>query len=222
MSLRLILVALLFCGVMLPADRLAPAFYTHERDAGPGRALARLTSHILFNTDRSAEAPFLAYGYLSRVHGLPAPSRKDEDESSAVLTFVVEGRVVDVDRSDTTFMIRSEGALRVFFAQHGKRNFSQPNSFRRGEEVATYNLKRYVFFSSTSDQLQDRSFASLVASKPFALKGAAIDLQQLWGTQLIIEAQALGGETLPSPLPEYSAAMPYTGSLFIGGERAER
>jgi len=207
--------------MVLPADRRAPAFYTHERDAGPGRALASLTSQILFNTDRSDDAPFLAYGYLSRVHGLPAPSGKDEDESSAVLTFVVEGRVVDVDRSDTTFMIRSEAALRVFFAQHSKRSFSQPDSFRRGQEVATYNLKRYVFFSSTNDQLQDRSFVSLVASKPFSFKGVAINLQYLWGTQLIIEAQARGRETLPSPLPEYSAAIPYTGSLFIGGERTE-
>lgn len=36
------------------------------------------------------------------------------------------------------------------------------------------------------------------------------------------EAQAHGKETLPSPLPEYSAAIPYTGTLFIGGERTER
>jgi hypothetical protein len=35
------------------------------------------------------------------------------------------------------------------------------------------------------------------------------------------EAQAHGKETLPSPLPEYSAAIPYTGTLFIGGERVD-
>jgi hypothetical protein len=87
--------------------------------------------------------------------------------------------------------------------------------------VATYNLKRYVLFDASSDRLQDRSFASLVSSKSFTCKGVALDLQRLWGTQLIMEAQARGQEALPSPLPEYSAAIPYTGAFFIGGERTD-
>jgi hypothetical protein len=110
----------------------------------------------------------------------------------------------------------------VFFAPQAWRDFSRPDSFRHGEEVATYNLKRYVFFGSTDDRLRDRSFASLVSSGTFSFKGVEIDLRQLWGTQLVIEAQARGRETLPSPLPEYSAAVPYEGAFFIGGERAER
>jgi hypothetical protein len=176
----------------------------------------------LFNAGSSQEeTPFFAYGYLSHVGGFPAPLSKNEDESSAALTFFVEGRVVEVDQRDTTFMIKSEGALRVFFAQQVTRSFSQPDGFRSGAEVAVYNLKRYVFFSSASDELQDRSFVSLVSSKLFTCKGKAIDLQRLWGTQLIIEARARGSDTLPSPLPAYAAAIPYTGSLFIGGERAE-
>jgi len=222
---RLILFTFLFCWAVLGtlSAQLVPAFYTHERDAGPGHSLARLTARVLFNAGSAQDnESFLAYGYLSHVDGLSGAAKKEENASSAVLTFFVEGRVVDLEQSNTTFMVKSEGSLRVFFAQQAKRDFSQPDSFRGGEEVATYNLKRYVFFSSANDRLQDRSFASIVSSKPFTFRGGAIDLQRLWGTQLIIEAQAQGRETLPSPLPEYSAAIAYTGLLFIGGERAEQ
>jgi len=225
MLFRVLLVTFLLCWVMSNelASPLAPAVYTHEREVGPGHAVAYLTSRVLFNAGRSQQdAPLLAYGYLSRVDGLPQGSKKEEDESSAVMTFFVEGRVSDIGQSDTTFMVKSEGSLRVFFAPQAQRNFSQPDSFRNGEEVATYNFKRYVFFGSTSDQLRDRSFASLVSSNSFSFKGVEIDLRRLWGTQLVIEAQARGRETLPSPLPQYSAAVPYSGALFIGGERTER
>src|SRR5712692_5571376 len=216
MSRRLVTVVLLLnWALFVPVPGQAiPGFFTSERGAGPGHALARLTSRVLFNNNRSQEgAPILAYGYLSHVDGLSVASKKVEDESSAALTIVVEGRVAD--------LVQSEGTLRVFFAPQAKRSFAHPDSFRSGEEVAAYNLRRYVFFNSTSDWLQDRSFASLVSSKPFTFRGAAIDLRSLWGTQLIIEAQARGREAQPSPLPEYSAAIPYTGALFIGGERTE-
>jgi hypothetical protein len=153
-TLRATITPFLFCWVVcsVPPGQPTPAFYTHEQDAGPGRSLARLTSRVLFNAGLSQEeTPFFAYGYLSHVEGFPAPLRKNEDESSAALTFLVEGRVVDVDRRDTTFVIKSEGALRVFFAQQVERSFSQPDGFRSGQEVAVYNLKRYVFFSSAGD-----------------------------------------------------------------------
>jgi hypothetical protein len=205
-----------------PADSLAPVLYTQNREAGPGHAVASLTSRVLFNGGRSQpDAALVAYGYLSRVNGLPQESGKEEDESSAVMTFFVEGRVSGIDQSETTFMVKSEGFLRVFFAPHARRDFSRPDSFRHGEEVATYNLKRYVFFGSIDSRLRDRSFASLVSSSPFSFKGVAVDLRRLWGTQLVIEAQASGRETLPSPLPEYSAAVPYKGAFFVGGERTE-
>lgn len=225
MVLRVLPLALLFWWAMPdgPADSLAPVLYTHNREAGPGHAVAFLTSRVLFNAGRSQpDAPLLAYGYLSRVNGLPGESGKEEDESSAVMTFFVEGRVSDIGQSEATIMIKSEGSLRVFFSPQARRDFSRPDSFRHGEEVATYNLKRYVFFGSTDDRLRDRSFASLVSSSTFSFKGVEIDLRRLWGTQLVIEAQARGRETLPSPLPEYSAAVPYKGAFFIGGERTER
>ena len=225
MFLRVVTVVLLLnWALFVPVPGQAiPGFLTSERGAGPGHALAHLTSRVLFNNNRSQEgAPILAYGYLSHVDGLPVASKKAEDEASAALTIVVEGRVADLEQSDSAFMVESEGTLRVFFAPQAKRSFAHPDSFRSGEEVAAYNLRRYVFFNSTSDWLQDRSFASLVSSKPFTLRGTAIDLRRLWGTQLIIEAQARGREAQPSPLPEYSAAIPYTGALFIGGERTER
>ncbi len=224
MSLRAVAVVLLLNWVLfIPVPGQAiPGVFTSERGAGPGHALAHLTSRVLFNNTRSQEGtPILAYGYLSHVDGMPAAT-KTEDESSAALTIVIEGRVVDLEQSDSVFMVESEGTLRVFFAPQAKRSFAHPDSFRSGEEVATYNLRRYVFFNSTSDWLQDRSFASLVSSTPFTLRGTAIDLRGLWGTQLIIEAQARGREAQPSPLSEYSAAIPYTGALFIGGERTER
>jgi len=215
-------VFLLNWALFVPRPGLAiPGFFTSEREAGPGHLLARLTFRVLFSNRRSQEgAAIFAYGYLSRVEGVPADAKK-EDESSAAFTVVIEGRVADLGQSGSAFIVRSEGTLRVFFTPQGKRSFAQPDSFRRGEEVATYNLKRYVFFDATDDQLQDRSFASLVSSKSFTFRGAAFDLQRLWGTQLIIEAQARGKDALPSPLPEYSAAIPYTGALFIGGERAD-
>jgi hypothetical protein len=198
-----------------------PGFLTSERKAGPGHMLAHLTSRVLFNGERSQEgASIFAYGYLSRVEGLTVGAKK-EDESSALLTIVVEGQVADLEQSGSAFIVESQGTMRVFFAPQVKRSFAQPDSFRSGEEVATYNLKRYVLFDTSNDRLQDRSFASLVSSKSFTVKGVAFDLQRLWGTQLIIEAQARGQEALPSPLPEYSAAIPYTGAFFIGGERTD-
>lgn len=197
-----------------------PRFFTSERDTGPGQVLAHLTSRVLFNSRRTQEnVPIFAYGYLSRVGGLSPTPQKEENESSAVLTFFIDGQVVDLEQSGTAFMVESEGALRIFFAPRAKRSFMQPDSFRSGEEVATYNLKRYVFFEPASGRLEDRSFASLVSRKPFTFRGVQVDLQRLWGTQLVIEAQGRGEETLPSPLPDYSAAIPYTGVLFIGGER---
>jgi hypothetical protein len=224
MSLRVVTVVLLLNWALLvpvPGQTL-PGFFMSERDSGPGHALAHLTSRVLFNGDRSRErAAIFAYGYLSQVDGLPVASKKAEDESSAAFTIVVEGRVTNLEQSDSAFMVESAGTLRVFFAPQVKRSFAHPDSFRSGEEVATYNLKRYVFFNSVNDWLQDRSFASLVSSKSFTCKGAALDLRRLWGTQLIIEAQARGREALPSPLPEYSVAIPYTGALFVGGERAD-
>ena len=223
MSLRVAIIVLLLSGVLfVPVPGLAiPGFFTSERDAGPGHMLAHLTSRVLFSSSRSQEgAPIFAYGYLSGVEGLPVGAKK-EDESSAAFTIVIEGQVTDLEQGGSAFTVGSEGALRVFFAPQTKRSFAQPDSFRRGEEVATYKLKRYVFFDAIADLLQDRSFASLISSKSFVFKGMALDLQRLWGTQLIIEAQAHGKEALPSSLSEYSAAIPYTGTLFIGGERTD-
>ena len=225
MALHPLLFALLLTWVVLvpEPDQAVPGFSTYERETGPGRTLARLTSQVLFNSNGAQEgAPILAYGYLSHIDGLPSASKKEEDESSAVLTIFVEGTVIDLEQGGAAFMVESQGSLRVFFASHTQRSFTRPDSFRSGEEVAAYNLRRYVFFDPSSGRLQDRSFASLVSSKPFTFRGAAIDLRRLWGSQIILEAQAQGGNALPSPLPDYSAAIPYTGALFVGGERTER
>ncbi len=92
MSRRVVTVVLLLnWALFIPVPGQAiPGFFTSERGAGPGHALARLTSRVLFNNNRSQEgAPILAYGYLSHVDGLSVASKKVEDESSAALTIVV-------------------------------------------------------------------------------------------------------------------------------------
>src|SRR5215831_4740465 len=160
MSLRVVPVVLLLnWALFVPAPlQTIPVFFTSERDSGPGHALAHLTSRVLFNGNQSQEgAAIFAYGYLSHIDGLPVAAKKEEDESSAAFTIVVEGRVADLEQSGSAFMVESEGTLRVFFASQVKRSFAHPDSFRSGEEVAAYNLKRYVFFDSVNDRLQDRS-----------------------------------------------------------------
>jgi hypothetical protein len=215
--------SLLFKGILcalLPGSAV-PLLSPYKRDTGPGHPLAQVRSWVLFNSGRAQEgAPFFAYGYLSQIQDLPQ-ARQQEDESSAVLTFVVEGTVVDLQQSGSAFMVESQGTLRIFFDPQATRNFTKPEGFRSGQETAVYNFKRYVFFDPPSGELYDRSFASLVSSHSFTFKGRTVDLLRLWGTQLIFQAQAHARDTLPSPLSEYTAAIPYTGTLFTGGERAE-
>lgn len=200
----------------------APVLSATEQDRGLGGALARLTSWALFNGGRAPQdAPVFVYGYLSQVNGLPQVPQQQEDKTSSVLTFVVEGTVVDLKQSGPVFMVESRGTLRVFFDSQAKRDFTKPESFRSGEVVATYNLRRSVFFNPASGWLYDRSFAGLVSSKPFTFKGVEVDLLSLWGAQLVLQAQARPDNALPSPLPDYTAAIPYTGALFVGGERTE-
>jgi len=192
-------------------------------DPSSGHALARLTSWVLFGGGRVARgAPFLAYGYLSQVESLSQAQAQPENESSALLTFVIEGTVVDFQQNAPALMLESEGTLRIFFDPQAKRDFAQPESFRSGKEVAKYNLRRKVLFNPDGGWLYDRSFASLISSQSFAFKDTEVDLLRLWGAQLAIRAQARVGDGLPSPLPEYTGAIPYLGQLFVDGERTDR
>ena len=192
-------------------------------DSRPGHTLARLTSWVLFRGGRVARGtPFLAYGYLSEVEALSQARPQAENESSAVLTFVVEGTVEDLQQNAPAFMIESQGMFRVFFDPHARRDFTRPESFRSGREVATYNLRRQVLFNPDGGWLYDRSFVSLVSSQRFTFKEVEVNLLRLWGAQLTIRAQARVEDGLPSPLPEYTGAVPYTGQLFADGERTDR
>jgi len=223
MFVRWFLVLLLFHGVMLIAvpGRAILGMAAGETNVMPSGSLARLTSWVLFRGGRAPRgASFLAYGYLSQIEALPTPQA--DEESSALLSFVIEGKVVDFQRNGPALMIESQGTLRVFFDPHATRDFTKPESFRSGEEVATYNLHRQVLFNPDGGSLYDRSFASLVSSKGFTVKDQEVDLLRLWGSQLILRAQANAGNGFPSPLPDYSGAIPYTGMLLVGGERTER
>jgi hypothetical protein len=224
MFLRQLLVMFLLNGVIfipLPGDAV-PRLPVYEGDPGSGPALARLTSWVLFNGGQAREGvPLLAYGYLSQVAALPQARQRAEDESSAVFSFVVEGTVVSLQQSGPAFMIESQGQLHVFFDPQAKRDFTKPESFRSGEEVATYNLRRQVLFNPADGRLYDRSFASLLSSKSFAFAGVERNLLRLWGPQLTLRAQAHAANSFPSPLPDYTAAIPYTGILFVDGEWTE-
>jgi hypothetical protein len=224
MVVRCLFVLLLLHGVVLVAvpGRAILGVAADETNVLPSGSLARLTSWVLFSGDRAPRgAPFFAYGYLSQVQALPRTPQADE-ESSALLSFVIEGKVVDFQRNGPALMIQSQGTLRVFFDPQASRDFTKPESFRSGEEVATYNLHRQVLFNPDGGSLYDRSFASLVSSKGFTVKDQEVDLLRLWGSQLVLRAQANAGNGFPSPLPDYSGAIPYTGMLLVGGERTER
>jgi hypothetical protein len=192
-----------------------------EGETGADRSLAHFNSWVLFGGRAVQGAPFLAYGYLSEVVALPHNQQQKENESSAVLAFVVEGSVVDMRQSSLSLMIESKGTLRIFFNPEAKRDFSKPESFRTGKEVARYNLQRQVLFNPDGGWIYDRSFASLVSSQPFSFRKTEIDLLRLWGPQLTIHAQAHAGNGLPSPLPEYSGALPYSGKIFVDAERTD-
>jgi hypothetical protein len=192
-----------------------------EEETATDHSLAHFNSWVLFGGRAVQGAPFLAYGYLSEVAALPHNRQQKENESSAVLAFVVEGSVVDMQQSNFTLKIESQGTLRIFFNPEAKRDFSKPDSFRTGKEVARYNLQRQVLFNPGGGWIYDRSFASLVSSQPFSFRKTEIDLLRLWGPQLTINAQAHAGNGLPSPLPEYSGALPYRGKIFVDAERTD-
>jgi hypothetical protein len=128
---------------------------------------------------------------------------------------------VDFQQNGPAFMAESQGTLRVYFDPHAKRDFTKPDSFRSGEEIAAYDLRRQVLFDPHEGTLYDRSFASCLSSKSFAFAGKEVNLLRLWGSQLILRARAHASNGLPSPLPDYSGAIPYTGGLFVGGERTD-
>jgi hypothetical protein len=193
-----------------------------ENEISTGRPVARFSSWVLFSGGRMIQgAPFLAYGYLSEIEDLPQLRQSLRNESSAMLTFVIEGTALGARRGETAFLIESQGTLRVFFDPQGKRDFTEPHSFRTGKEVATYTLQRQVLFSPNGGWLYDRSFAQLTSSQNFTIEGTEINFLRLWGTRLVLRAQARAGDGLPSPVPEFSGAIPYLGQVFIDGERTE-
>jgi len=222
MMKRLLLVTLLVSvGFALPgySDRKEA---TVENDISTGRPVARFSSWVLFSGGRVVQgAPFLAYGYLSEIGELPQLRPSLSNESSAVLTFVIEGTARDMRRGEGALLIESQGTLRVFFDPQGKRDFAEPQSFRTGKEVAAYTLQRQVLFNPEGGWLYDRSFAQLTASQNFTIQNTEINFLRLWGTRLALRAQARAGDGLPSPVPEFSGAIPYLGQIFIDGERTE-
>ena len=185
-------------------------------------SLARLSSWVLFGGRAGEGAPFLAYGYLSEIEALPRVVSQAENESSAILTFVIEGKVVDIQQSPPALLIESQGTLRFFFDPQAKRDFAQPESFRSGKEVATYDLQRRVLFEPSGGWLLDHSSASLVSSHDFTFNNTEKNLARLWGSQLTLQSRAHAGNALPSPLPQFSGAIPYSGKLLISGERTQQ
>jgi hypothetical protein len=185
-------------------------------------SLARFSSWVLFGGRAAQDAPFLAYGYLSEIEALPHGASQPENESSAMLTFVIEGKVIDIRQNPPALLIESQGTLRFFFAAQAKRDFTKPESFRSGKEIATYDLRRRVLFEPSGGWLLDHSSANLVSSHDFTVNNAAKNLARLWGSQLTLQSRAHAGNGLPSPLPQFSGAIPYSGKLFVAGERTEQ
>jgi len=220
---RLLLVAMfVVVGFALPgySDQKGT---TAESDARTGRPVARFSSWVLFRGGRIVQgAPFLIYGFLSEIGELPQLTQSLKNESSAILTFVVEGTARDMKRGEGALLIESEGTLRVFFDPQAKRDFTEPRSFRTGTEVATYTLQRQVLLNPDGGWLFDRSLAQLTSSQDFTIDKTEINLSRLWGARLTLRSQARAGDRLPSPIPEFSGAIPYLGQIFIDAERTER
>jgi len=195
-----------------------------EEDAKQERpALALFSSWVLFGGRAVKGAPFLAYGYLSEIEALPRTTPQPADnESSAILSFVTEGTVVDIQQNPPALFITSRGTLRFFFDPQANRDFAKPESFRSGKEIATYEIERQVLIEPNGGWLLDSSSAWLVSSHDFTYNSSEKNLARLWGSQLTLQSRAHAGNGLPSPLPQFSGAIPYSGKLFIGGERTER
>lgn len=194
-----------------------------ESEASTGRPVAQFSSWVLFRGGRVVQgAPFLIYGFLSEIGELPQLTQLLKNESSAVLTFVVEGTTREMRRGEDTFLIEGEGTLSVFFDPQAKRDFTEPRSFRTGKEVAIYTLQRQVLLNPDGGWLFDRSFAQLTSSQDFTIDKTEINLSRLWGARLTLRSQARTGDSLPSPVPEFSGAIPYLGQIFIDAERTER
>ena len=219
---RLLLVTFLVSlGFSLPGY-CDPEGATGKSKASSERPVARFSSWVLFNGGRVVRgAPFLAYGYLSEIGELPQLRQSLRDESSALLTFIIEGTARDMKRTEEALLIESEGTLHIFFDPKGKRDFTEPRSFRTGKEVATYTLQRQVLFNPEGGWLYDRSFAQLTSSQNFTIQDTETNFLRLWGTRVALRAQARAGDGLPSPVPEFSGAIPYLGQVFIDGERTE-
>jgi hypothetical protein len=196
---------------------------TVEIEARTSRPVAQFSSWVLFSGGRVVQgSPFLIYGYFSEIGEFPQFTQSLKNESSAMLTFIVEGTSHDIRQREGTLLIESEGTLRVFFDPQGKRDFAEPQSFRTGKEVAAYALQRQVLFHPEDGWLYDRSFAQLTSSQDFTIQNTEINFLRLWGTRLALRAQARAGDGLPSPVPEFSGAIPYLGQIFIDAERTER
>jgi hypothetical protein len=224
MVLQTLLSALfLNAGMVLASSEPTIQRLAAESIPSTDRPIARFSSWVLFSGGRVVQgAPFLAYGHLSEISEIPQLKFSLKDESSAVLTFIIEGKTIDMRRGEDALLIESEGTLRVFFDSKAKRNFADPRSFRTGKEVATYTLQRQVLFKPDDGWLFDRSFAQLTTSQNFTIDKTEFNLLRLWGTRLTLRSQARAGDGLPSPVPEFSGAIPYLGQIFIDAERTER
>ena len=186
-------------------------------------ALARFSSWVLFGGRAVEGAPFLAYGYLSEIEALPRTTPQPaENESSAIVTFVIEGIVVDIQQNPPALLIESQGTLRFFFDPQATRDFTKPESFRSGKEIAMYDVQRRVVFAPSGGWLLDSSLARLVSSHDFTFNNTEKNLARLWGSQLTLQSRAHAGNGLPSPLPQYVGAIPYSGKLLLNGERTEQ
>lgn len=220
---RLLLVTLLLSiGLVLPGYSDQKGMMV-ESEESTSRPVARFSSWVLFRGGRMVQGtPFLIYGFLSEIGELPQLTQLLKNESSSMLTFVIEGNTREMRQGEGALLIESEGTLRFFFDPQAKRDFIEPRSFRTGKEVATYMLQRQVLFSPDSGWLFDRSFAQLTSSQDFTIDKTKVNLSRLWGTRLTLRSQARTGDGLPSPVPEFSGAIPYLGQIFIDAERTER
>jgi len=170
----------------------------------------------------SGTAPTVAdYGYFLHLAGIDAPlfAEGQKSEATAHFTFAAQPFAPKgVTNGALSLGIDPVGEFSIFLQRAPAANFDDPDSFARGECIATLRRVSIVVgttvYTGTTPILASNVFsARIVSATPFDFGGERYDLRQLIGAGVTQFGTA--AQTPITPVPKgYAAVLPFSGSAI--------
>lgn len=190
---------------------------------------AELAWYVTGRFYRSSDRSLADYGYFLHLAGITAPLFSSaQSETTAYFTFAAKpfsaGTLVN---GALDLALDPVGEFSVFLQRTPQGNFDQPESFARGERIATFRRSSMVVGTTVNSGsgtgatalLSSNVFTAwLIDSVAFEFAGATHDFGRVFGAGVTQFGTAAATPITPAPAP-YQLVIPFTGSAIGLGTR---